>query len=299
MGKIFSEMFCVYPFTLEMKFSGATGNMNAHKVAYPHIDWKMFTAEFVESLGELEEFKDVPCEFSLNEWTTQIDSYDSHARWFNTIKQYNMICIDFCRDVWTYISNGLIIQTPKKEEVGSSTMPHKINPIDFENAEGNLLFANAMLEFYASKLPVSRLQRDLSDSTVVRNIGMTFAYCLIGYSSLVKGLGKIKPNTEAIARELEAHPEVVTEAYQTILRREGMLDAYDALKSISRLEGGVTMETLHVFVDTLLVKDEVKAEMKAITPANYTGYAGEIVTEAKIPDMLKLLRIEVEDKVEV
>ncbi len=255
---------------LSMKFGGATGNMNAHKVAYPHVDWLKFADEFVENIT-----KDGESTNYRRRTTTQIDSYDSHAEFFAMLQRLNSILIDLCQDMWLYISNNLVIQKPKEGEVGSSTMPHKVNPIDFENAEGNLAFANAQLQFYQIRLTTSRMQRDLTDSTIVRNFGLTFGYCLIGYKSLLRGLGKISPNESFMKEELMNHPEVITEAIQTILRREGIPDAYNQLKEISRGKK-MTIDMIHDFIDSLPVSDLIKAELKLITPGNYIGYSVEI-----------------------
>jgi adenylosuccinate lyase len=262
-----SDVLCV-----GVKFGGATGNFNAHKVAYPDINWEEFADHFVEKIGtHVESFMLV-----RNNATTQISSYDSWARVFGSVRRINTILIGLCRDMWTYISRGIIVQQPKKGEVGSSVMPHKINPIDFENAEGNLEFANALLEFFERKLPISRMQRDLTDSTVARNVGMVLAYCYMAYQSLLKGLQKIKINEAKMAEELIQHPEVITEAIQTILRREGDSNAYNKLKDLARRENGITMEELHSFVDSLDIGDSIKDEIKRITPLNYVGYAPEI-----------------------
>jgi adenylosuccinate lyase len=243
------------------KFGGATGNFNAHHVAYPDTDWTAFGNYFVNDVLGL----------YRSQTTTQIEHYDHLAAQLDAWKRINNILIDLCRDVWTYISMDYFKQKIKEGEVGSSAMPHKVNPIDFENAEGNLGFANAMNEHLSAKLPISRLQRDLTDSTVLRNIGMPFSHTLIAFASLEKGLGKLILNEERIHADLDGHWEVCAEAIQTILRREGFDKPYEALKALTRGNAKVTPESLAQFIDTLNVSDAVKAECKAITPHNYTG----------------------------
>lgn len=262
------QMNSLHKYKLSVKFGGATGNMNAHYVAYPDINWITFAEKFIQSFGTTRIYR--------SRVTTQINAYDSHAEYFGIYKRINTILIDFSNDIWRYISDGWINQKAKEGEVGSSAMPHKVNPIDFENAEGNFGLANAQLEFYERKLPISRLQRDLSDSTVVRNFGMTLAYCLLGYQSLVKGLGKIEPNTGKMLKVLQETPEVVTEALKAILCREGVPGAYDLLKKISRGKE-VTYEILEEFIKNAEVSDEVREELAQIKPENYIGYAIEIV----------------------
>ncbi len=243
------------------KFGGATGNFNAHRVAYPHIDWKDFGNKFLsEKLGLLRE-----------EYTTQISNYDALAASFDALKRINTILIDFTRDVWQYISMEYFKQRIKEGEVGSSAMPHKVNPIDFENAEGNLGIANALLEHLAAKLPISRLQRDLTDSTVIRNIGMPLAHGLIAIKSTTKGLHKLLLNEEAIERDLENNWAVVAEGIQTILRREGYPKPYEALKDLTRTNQHITKESISDFIDTLHINEDLKKELKAISPKNYTG----------------------------
>lgn len=243
------------------KFGGATGNFNAHNVAYPEINWIEFGNKFVaEKLGLKREL-----------YTTQISNYDAFAASFDALKRINNILIDLCRDIWQYISMEYFRQSIKNGEVGSSAMPHKVNPIDFENAEGNLGIANAMLEFLAAKLPISRLQRDLTDSTVIRNIGMPLAHGLIAIKSTTKGLGKLLLNPDAIARDLDNNWAVVAEGIQTILRREGYPQPYEALKALTRTNSKITQESIIQFVDTLDVEDVIKEELKKITPHNYTG----------------------------
>jgi len=243
------------------KFGGATGNFNAHTVAYPHIDWHAFGNSFVNDFLGLQ--RSYP--------TTQIEHYDNLAALFDCLKRINNILIDMARDMWTYISMDYFKQKIVAGEVGSSAMPHKVNPIDFENAEGNLGMANAIFEFLSAKLPVSRLQRDLTDSTVLRNIGVPFAHTIIALNSLHKGLSKVIVNEEKIAKDLEANWAVVAEAIQTILRREGYPKPYEALKGLTRTHGQINQQSMHAFVDELEISKEVKAELKKITPHNYTG----------------------------
>lgn len=243
------------------KFGGATGNFNAHHVAYPEYDWKAFGNKFVnEVLG-----------LSREEWTTQISNYDNLAAIFDGMKRINTILIDLNRDFWQYISMEYFKQKIKAGEVGSSAMPHKVNPIDFENAEGNLGMANAILTHLAAKLPVSRLQRDLTDSTVLRNVGVPMAHIEIAFKSLTKGLGKLLLNEKALYRDLDQCWAVVAEGIQTILRREGYPKPYEALKALTRTNEGITEQSISEFIDTLQVSEAVKAELKAVTPHNYTG----------------------------
>ncbi|MBC5633299.1 adenylosuccinate lyase [Parabacteroides hominis] len=243
------------------KFGGATGNFNAHHVAYPDYDWKAFGNKFVnEVLG-----------LSREEWTTQISNYDNMAAIFDGMKRIDTILIDLCRDFWQYVSMEYFKQKIKAGEVGSSAMPHKVNPIDFENAEGNLGMANAILTHLAAKLPISRLQRDLTDSTVLRNVGVPMAHIEIAFKSLTKGLGKLLLNEKALYRDLDNCWAVVAEGIQTILRREGYPKPYEALKALTRTNEGITAGSISNFIDTLQVSDAVKAELKAITPHNYTG----------------------------
>ncbi|HQG67019.1 MAG TPA: adenylosuccinate lyase [Paludibacteraceae bacterium] len=243
------------------KFGGATGNFNAHSVAYPSIEWKNFADKFLaEKLG-----------IQREEWTTQISNYDHLAALLDSLKRIDTILIDFCRDVWTYVSMEYFKQKIKPGEVGSSAMPHKVNPIDFENAEGNLGMANAVLDFLSAKLPISRLQRDLTDSTVIRNIGLPFSYILIATQSLMKGMNKLVLNESAIRRDLENNWAVVAEAIQTILRREGYPAPYEALKALTRTNEVITEQTIHDFIDSLQVSEEVKNELRKISPFSYTG----------------------------
>lgn len=247
--------------TYPAKFGGATGNMNAHKVAYPSVDWIRFGDAFVESLGLKRSFP-----------TTQIDHYDNLAALFDCLRRINTILIDLCRDVWTYISMEYFHQQTAKNEVGSSAMPHKVNPIDFENAEGNLGMANAVLTFLSLKLPISRLQRDLTDSTVQRNVGVPIAHGLIAFASLKKGLGKLILNKPAFEADLQKNWAVVAEAIQTILRRENYPNPYETLKNLTRTGSAVEEKTLEDFIASLEVDASVKEELRAITPWNYTGF---------------------------
>ncbi|SHI83990.1 adenylosuccinate lyase [Arenibacter nanhaiticus] len=243
------------------KFGGATGNFNAHKVAYPSIDWKAFGQKFVqEKLGLHHSFP-----------TTQIEHYDHMAALFDCLKRINTIVIDLDRDFWTYVSMDYFKQKIKAGEVGSSAMPHKVNPIDFENSEGNLGIANAIFEHLSAKLPVSRLQRDLTDSTVLRNVGVPFGHTLIAFQSTLKGLDKLLLNNDKFQEDLENNWAVVAEAIQTILRRESYPDPYEALKGLTRTNEKITQTSIANFIDTLAVSDEIKAELKVITPSNYTG----------------------------
>ena len=243
------------------KFGGATGNFNAHKVAYPTIDWKAFGSEFVQNkLGLQHSFP-----------TTQIEHYDHMAALFDALKRINTIVIDLDKDIWTYVSMDYFKQKIKAGEVGSSAMPHKVNPIDFENSEGNLGIANALFEHLSAKLPVSRLQRDLTDSTVLRNVGVPFSHTIIAFKSTLKGLNKLVLNESKFAEDLENNWAVVAEAIQTILRREGYPNPYEALKGLTRTNEKINQKTISDFIDTLDVSDAIKSELKAISPSNYTG----------------------------
>jgi adenylosuccinate lyase len=243
------------------KFGGATGNFNAHHIAYPDVDWVSFSNEFVdENLG-----------LDRSQVTTQIEHYDNLAALFDNFKRINTILIDLSRDIWTYISMNYFKQKIKEGEVGSSAMPHKVNPIDFENAEGNLGIANAIFEHLAAKLPISRLQRDLTDSTVLRNVGVPLAHTILGFKSILKGLNKLILNEEAIRADLDDNWAVVAEAIQTILRKEGYPKPYEALKALTRTNGVIDQPTLSNFIDTLKISDELKVYLKSITPFNYTG----------------------------
>ncbi len=243
------------------KFGGATGNFNAHHVAYPEVEWVEFANDFVNNVLGLER----------SQYTTQIEHYDNLAAIFDVLKRINTILIDLCRDMWTYISMEYFKQRIKAGEVGSSAMPHKVNPIDFENAEGNFGVANALYEHLAAKLPISRLQRDLTDSTVLRNIGVPVAHTLIGLQSLMKGLGKVLLNEEALARDLENNWAVVAEGIQTILRREGYPKPYEALKALTRTNTHITAESIAAFIEELNVSEEVKEELRRLSPSTYTG----------------------------
>ncbi|MEY2962948.1 MAG: hypothetical protein RL754_209 [Bacteroidota bacterium] len=243
------------------KFGGATGNFNAHTVAFPGRDWHQWGDEFVANYLGL----------SRSYPTTQIEHYDNMAAQFDALKRINTIFIDFCRDVWTYVSMDYFKQKIKAGEVGSSAMPHKVNPIDFENAEGNLGIANALLEHLSAKLPISRLQRDLTDSTVLRNVGMPFGHLAIALASMEKGMGKLLVNEAKIAADLEGNWAVVAEAIQNILRREGYPKPYEALKALTRTNAAITAKSISEFINTLEVSDTIKTELHAITPSNYIG----------------------------
>jgi adenylosuccinate lyase len=253
------RQFSYVPFAA--KFGGATGNFNAHAVAYPDTDWIDFANQFVDDVLGLQRMQ----------FTTQIEHYDSLAAHFDAMKRINNILIDFCRDIWTYISIDYFKQKTKAGEIGSSAMPHKVNPIDFENAEGNLGIANALLEHLAAKLPVSRLQRDLTDSTVLRNIGVPAAHITIAINSIQKGISKLLLNENKIKQDLDNNWAVVAEAIQTILRRENYPNPYEALKDLTRGAEGINQQSMHAFVDKLDVSASLKKQLKKITPATYTG----------------------------
>jgi adenylosuccinate lyase len=259
--RLSAQMALLETIPFSAKFGGATGNFNAHKAAFPKVDWVAFANRFVNQTLGLER-----CQT-----TTQIEHYDHLAAFFDNLKRINNILIDLDRDIWSYISMDYFRQKVKKTETGSSTMPHKVNPIDFENSEGNLGVANALYEFLSSKLPVSRLQRDLTDSTVIRNIGVPVAHSLIALRSLQKGLGKLLLNEQKLNEDLEKNWAVVTEAIQTILRRENYPNPYEALKDLTRGKSRVTQKDLHRFIDGLKVTKKVKEELKTITPFNYVG----------------------------
>lgn len=252
------EQFIGIPFT--GKFGGATGNFNAHHVAFPKTDWVKWGNEFVTQLG-----------LHRQQHTTQIEHYDNLAAHLDCMKRINNILTDLCRDIWTYVSMEYFRQKTKKGEVGSSAMPHKVNPIDFENAEGNIGMANSLFEFLSGKLPVSRLQRDLTDSTVLRNLGVPFAHTLIAFRSIEKGLGKLVVNDARIYEDLDNNWAVVAEAIQTILRRENYPNPYEALKELTRGNNRIDKKAIHQFIEKLKVKEEVKKELKRISPHNYTG----------------------------
>ena len=243
------------------KFGGATGNFNAHHVAYPNINWTDFANEFLEDKLEL----------SRSQVTTQIEHYDNLAALFDNLKRVNTIFIDLSRDIWSYVSMDYFKQKIKAGEVGSSAMPHKVNPIDFENGEGNLGIANAIFEHLSAKLPISRLQRDLTDSTILRNVGVPLAHTIIAFKSILKGLNKLILNEEAIANDLEKNWAVVAEAIQTILRREGYPKPYEALKGLTRTNEAINQKSIATFIDSLEINSELKEELKKISPSNYTG----------------------------
>ena len=255
------QLYLLEQIPYSAKFGGATGNFNAHHVAYPGIDWKQFGNHFVNDILGL----------SRSQFTTQIEHYDNFAAQCDALKRINTILIDLDRDIWTYVSMNYFKQKIKAGEVGSSAMPHKVNPIDFENSEGNLGIANALFEHLAAKLPVSRLQRDLTDSTVLRNIGVPVAHSLIAIKSTLKGLSKLLLNEPVITAHLEANWAVVAEAIQTILRREGYPNPYEALKELTRTNATINAQTISEFVETLAVSDSVKAEIRHVSPYNYTG----------------------------
>ena len=243
------------------KFGGATGNFNAHTIAFPNKNWVALGNEFVEKILGLQR----------QQFTTQIEHYDTLASHFDVMKRINTILIDFCRDIWTYVSMDYFKQRTKKGEIGSSAMPHKVNPIDFENAEGNLGIANALLEHLSAKLPISRLQRDLTDSTVLRNIGVPVAHTALSFKSIETGLGKLVLNEAKISADLDQNWAVVSEAIQTVLRRENYPQPYEALKELTRGKEGITQKTMHQFIDKLKISATLRKELKKITPHNYTG----------------------------
>ena len=253
------ELLIQVPFSA--KFGGATGNFNAHYVAFPKKDWARLADDFVEGTLGLQR----------QQYTTQIEHYDNLAAHFDAIRRINTILIDFCRDIWTYVSMDYFKQKTRKGEIGSSAMPHKVNPIDFENAEGNLGVANALLGHFSGKLPVSRLQRDLTDSTVLRNIGVPFAHTILALKSIEKGLDKLVLNKERLHSDLDSNWAVVAEAIQTVLRREKYPKPYEALKDLTRGQQGITKQSIHTFIDGLKVSATLKKELKKITPHNYTG----------------------------
>ena len=255
------QMRLLFNVPFAAKFGGATGNYNAHKIAYPNTDWKAFGTKFVEeSLGLHHSFP-----------TTQIEHYDHFAAFFDALKRINTILIDLDRDIWTYVSMDYFKQKIKAGEIGSSAMPHKVNPIDFENSEGNLGIANAIFEHLSAKLPISRLQRDLTDSTVLRNVGVPFGHTIIAFEATLKGLNKLLLNEDKFAEDLEKNWAVVAEAIQTILRREGYPNPYEALKDLTRTNSVINKASIHAFIETLNVNDDIKNELKQITPSNYLG----------------------------
>jgi adenylosuccinate lyase len=255
------QMRSLFAIPFAAKFGGATGNFNAHHVAYPQIDWRKFGTDFV--VGKLGLHHSFP--------TTQIEHYDHFAAFFDALKRINTIIIDLDRDIWTYVSMDYFKQKIKEGEIGSSAMPHKVNPIDFENSEGNLGIANAIFEHLSAKLPLSRLQRDLTDSTVLRNIGVPMGHTLIAFEATLKGLNKLLLNEPKIAEDLDKNWAVVAEAIQTILRREGYPNPYEALKGLTRTNAAINKEAIHSFIHTLEVSDEIKSELLAISPSNYLG----------------------------
>jgi len=252
------------------KMNGAVGNYNAHLVAYPSVDWLQTGYDFVESLG-----------LTHNSFTTQIEPHDYMAEVFDAYARVNIILTDFSRDIWSYISLGYFKQKVVEGEVGSSTMPHKVNPIDFENAEGNFGIANALFSHFSAKLPISRWQRDLTDSTVLRNLGVAFAHSLIAYESLLKGINKLEVNEQALSADLDSSWEVLAEPIQTVMRRYGIENPYEKLKALTR-GAAITQETLHEFINTLELEDNVKAQLLELTPANYIGLAAQLATS--LPD---------------
>ena len=272
------------------KLNGATGNYNAHLAAFPKMDWIKFSQTFIENLNgqpwqkyeirntnQISNLKSQILNLKSNLFTTQIEPHDSYVEIFDALRHINTILIGFNQDIWRYISDEWIVQKPTAGAVGSSTMPHKINPIKFENSEGNLGLANALFEFFARKLPISRLQRDLSDSTVERNFGTALAHCLIAYEYLLKGLSRITVNDKKIQSDLNSHPEVLAEAIQTILRREGVKMPYEKLKELTRGKQ-ITLSDLHKFIDDLDVDNKIKKELKKLTPSNYIGLASKLAS---------------------
>ena len=247
------------------KINGAVGNFNAHLAAYPEFDWERFAQKFVEGLG-----------LTYNPYTIQIEPHDYMAELYDALARINTVLIDLDRDAWSYISLGYVKQKVKEGEVGSSTMPHKVNPIDFENSEGNLGLANAVLRHLAEKLPISRWQRDLTDSTVLRNMGVAFGYTLLGYDSCLKGLGKLEANPGALAHDLDHNWEVLAEPIQTVMRRYGIKNPYEQLKALTRGKEGITRASLHAFIEELRIPKEAKQLLLAMTPASYTGKAAEL-----------------------
>lgn len=276
-GRLTRQLNALRQFTFTVKLNGATGNYNAHVAAYPRVHWPDFAVRFVAQLAKCTQVS-----LTLNPLTTQIEPHDTYAEFFDTVRRFNVIVIDLNQDMWRYVSDGWLVQKPVAGEVGSSTMPHKVNPIDFENSEGNLGVANALAEFFSRKLPVSRLQRDLSDSTVERVFGTALAHSLIAYRSTLKGLRKIYPNSKVITSELAEHPEVLAEAIQTILRREGVADAYEQLKAATRGRH-MTIQDFHAFVGTLRLSPAVRAELLKLSPETYIGLAEKLAGQAGTP----------------
>lgn len=260
-------------FKILAKLNGATGNYNAHQIAFPNINWQDFTKNFINTLNQ-----DLRIKLEANLYTTQIESHDSLAEFADIFSRLNTILISFNQDIWRYVSDGWIIQKVNDKEVGSSTMPHKVNPIDFENSEGNLGLANALFGFFKNKLPISRLQRDLADSTVLRNFGIAFAYSLLAYKSTLKGLSKIKISEVKVQEALDEHPEVLAEAIQTIMRREGLAIPYEQLKALTRGKK-LTTDDFKDFIQELDLDATVKAELSKLEPANYIGLASELAAD--------------------
>ena len=263
-ARIHTQYRSLFHLRLLGKMNGAVGNFNAHQIAYPHFDWPAFATRFVESLG-----------LEANQYTTQIEPHDRLSELLQTLVRLNTILIDCCRDIWGYISLGYFFQKVKRTEVSSSTMPHKVNPIDFENAEGNLGLANALANHLINKLPISRWQRDLTDSTVMRNLGCVFGYALIAYEALLKGINKISANKQRIHDDLEAHWEVLAEAFQTVMRRYGIQDAYEQLKVLTR-DKTINRNQLITFIEQLSLPPEAKNRLASLTPSTYTGFAAEL-----------------------
>ena len=251
--------------SLTAKINGAVGNYNAHMAAYPGFDWEKFGRNFVERLG-----------FEFNPYTTQIEPHDCVAELFDAYAGFNTVLLDLDRDIWGYISLGYFRQRVKEGEVGSSTMPHKVNPIDFENSEGNLGIANALLSHLSSKLPISRWQRDLTDSTALRNMGVALGYSLLAYDACVRGLGKLEPDEKRLATDLDANWEVLAEPIQTVMKRFGIEDAYEQLKALTRGKGGINRDTLHQFVRGLAIPVAEKQRLLQLTPGTYTGLAAQL-----------------------
>jgi adenylosuccinate lyase len=285
-SRIKEEIVLLKNICIMSKLNGATGNYNAHSVVYPELNWLDFSEKFIKTLKEsknnisLKYCSSFPLELKYNSITTQIEPHDSFSRLFDSLKRINTIFIDFCQDIWRYISDGWIKQKPVKGEIGSSAMPHKVNPIDFENAEGNFSIANSLLSFFSSKLSISRLQRDLTDSTVLRNIGVAFAHSLVSYKSILKGLTKIEVDKNILESVLLESPEVISEAIQNILRAEKVEKPYELLKDLTRGEKK-SLNDIQLFIKELNIKDKIKERLLKITPLNYIGLASKIVEEYK------------------
>ncbi|MGC9599396.1 MAG: adenylosuccinate lyase [Minisyncoccia bacterium] len=269
-ARLVRQMDQLAKFKVSVKLNGATGNYNAHVAAYPNVDWIAFTKRFIARLN-----RERTAILEPNLLTTQIDPHDSYAELFDILRRTNTILIGFDQDMWRYISDDWLVQKAKEGEIGSSTMPHKINPIKFENSEGNLGIANALFAHFSAKLPISRLQRDLSDSTVERNFGVALAHCAVGYSYLLNGLGRVSVHEAKVVEALEEHPEIVSEAIQIVLRREGIPMPYEKLKELTRGRQ-VTLDDIRAFVDSLKISDKLKKELKSFTPKNYLGLAKKL-----------------------